>query len=146
MLEEEIVVGVFLNMQLAHTLIQQLAQLLNICATGGTDEQAVASQTSHPGAHEIRQGDVLAGGRSEVVGIRRNEGLGINLVEEDQRRLVGTAEVAERLLHHLDLFLEVGMRDIYDVNEQIGLAHFVKGALETVDQVSGQLTDETYGI
>ena len=39
MLEEEIVVGVFLNVQLTNPCIEHLLQFINIGALGGTDEE-----------------------------------------------------------------------------------------------------------
>ena len=38
------------------------------------------------------------------------------------------------------------MRDIYHMHQQVSLSHLVKGTLETLNQVRGQLTDKADGI
>ena len=53
MLEEEIVVGVFLNVQLTNPCIEHLLQFINIGALGSTDEEAVVAELRHPCPHQV---------------------------------------------------------------------------------------------
>ena len=46
----------------------------------------------------------------------------------------------------MDLLLEVRVRDIHDMKEQVCLARLIEGALETVHQIRRQLADESHRI
>ena len=101
----------------------------------------------HPGLFQLVERDVFAGARGEVVGRLLNVGEGIDFVEYQNHGLVGrVAHLLQGLVHHLDLLLESRVRNVHDVEQQVGLAHLVESRLERVDQVGGQFTDEPYGI
>ena len=55
-------------------------------------------------------------------------------------------QVAERTIHHFDLFLEVRVAHVDHMHEQIGFARFVEGRFERLDQVGRELADETYRV
>ena len=96
--------------------------------------------------YEVVQGDVLFGGRSEVVLVLLHPTVGIDLVEDDHGGFLGTAKVGQSFLHHLYLVLKLGMRYIHNMQEEVGLAHLIESALEGVHEVVGQLAYESHRV
>ena len=131
-------------MQLAHAVVERRAQAFDIRLLAGGDEEAVVAHAGHPRLLQLVERDILAGGRRQVVFFLFHPRVGINLVEHHHLRFVGTAEVFQRGVDHLYLLLEVGMRDVDDMHQQVGLAHLVESRLERVDQVGGQFADEAH--
>ena len=100
----------------------------------------------HPRLLQLLQSDVLLRGRRQVVFFFLHPRIGVDLVEHQHLRLLRTTQFHQCLLHHTDLFLEVGMGDIHHMHQQIGLTHLVEGTLKTLHEVRGQLTDKTHGV
>ena len=128
-LEQEVVVGVFLHVELSDAVVERALELVDGYVLACADKEAVAVHRGHPHASQLVEREVLARGGREVVVVLGSEGVGINLVEEHHLRLVGTAQVGQRLVNDVDLLLEVGVRDVHHVYEQVGLAHLVERAL-----------------
>lgn len=133
MLKEEVVVGVLLDVELAHFVVEDLFEGVEVGALLGGDEEAVALEARHPCVDEFLQGDVARRGGSEVVGILFLPCVGVYLVEDYHLRLVAATEFGERLVHYLYLILKVRMADVNNVEEQVGLSNFVECAFEGVD-------------
>lgn len=95
---------------------------------------------------EFLQGDVARRGGSEVVGILFLPCVGVYLVEDYHLRLVAATQFGERLVHYFYLIFKVGMTDVNNVEEQVGLSNFVECAFEGVDKVGWQLADEADGV
>ena len=157
--EEEVVERIFLDVELAYATIEEVAERFDVRPFACGDEDDVenvscrrivplgsSGSARHPGLHQFVERGVFASGRRKVVLGLGGEGIGVHLVEDEKLRMVGTSEVAERTVHHLYLLLEVGMADVDDMYQQVGLAGFVEGALERFDEVGGKFADETYGV
>lgn len=69
--------------------------------------------------------------------------VGVNLVEDDEDRLVDGSYIAERLIDHAYVFLVVGVGYVHDMHEYVSLPHLVKRALECLHELCGQLSDES---
>ena len=109
MLEEEVVVGVLLDMKLADAVVEGGAQLVDVGALAGTDKEAVAIELCHPCALQVFEREVLACCGSEVVLVLGREGVGVYLIEDYHRRFFGTTEVGKGLIDDFYLLLEVRM-------------------------------------
>ena len=70
----------------------------------------------------------------------------VYLVENKNCRFISTSKVFQRIVDDLDLLLEVGMRDVNDMQQEVSLAHLVERRLERVDQVGRQLADEPHRV
>lgn len=143
LLEEEIVVRIFLHVKLAHAAVDEILQFVDVLALTGGDEDAVVAEAGHPSFLQLAEREVFARGRREVVGLFFHPGVGVHFVEHHNLRFVGTAEVAERFVDHFHLFFKVGVRHVDHVNQEVGLTHFVEGAFEGLHQVGGQFADKT---
>ena len=133
-------------MDFRHHLVQVVPELVDSDLFLGGDEDAGGLLLRDPAVLEFVQGAVLRllGREGElVVGL---VGVGIDLVEDHEDGLVRRADVAERLLHHLHLLFEVGVRDVHHVHEDIGLPDLVQGALEGLYQLRRQFPDEADGV
>jgi len=53
----------------------------------------------------------------------------IDFVEDHQGRFPGSADLVQHGVHGLNLFVGLGMADIDDVQQQVGLHHFFKCCL-----------------
>ena len=113
-------------MQLAHLLVEHLLEILDILSLACRDEQAVVGKLVHPGLLEFVKGDVLTGLRGEVILLLLYVCESINLVEDYHHRLVAAVKVGKSLLHNCNLLLELGMRHVYNVQQQVGLTHLVE--------------------
>ena len=133
-------------MQLAHFPVDHLTELVDVLLLLRRYEETLVVQLRHPCAAQLVEGDVFLGCRSEVVLLLFGPRIVVYLVEDYHGRLVGTSEVLERVLHHVYLFLEVGVRYVDDVEQEVCLAHLVQRRLKRVNQVCGQLADKAYGV
>ena len=133
-------------MQLAHLFIYGVAQLFDVLPVLGRNEDRLLVQFGHPRLFQFLQRDVFTCGRRQVVGFFVHPSVGVDLVENHQHGLVGGLQFLLRLVHHLNLFFEVGVGDVNHMDEQIGLAHLVERAFERINKVGGQFADETYGV
>ena len=104
------------------------------------------SHLSHPRLLQVLERQILFGHGRQIILFLGSEGIGIDLVEHQHRRLVSTTQFLQSLLHYTDLLLKVGVRDVYHMHQQISLSHLIEGALKALHQVRGQLTDKTDGI
>ena len=102
---EEIVVGETLRVDLTDLSVDDIAQLVEIGLDSRGDEYAIAL-AGHPCLLEIVERDILTGRRCEIVFILRCICESVDLVENDDLRLVGTIEITERLVDGGDLRLE----------------------------------------
>ena len=103
-------------------------------------------QLCHPRLLEFVERDVFTGRCRQVILVLGSPRIGVNLVEHQQRRLVGTAQVSQSLFNDADLLFEIGMGDVDDMHQQVGLAHLVERTLEALNKVGRQLTDKADGI
>ncbi len=104
-------------------------------------------QARHPHLAELLERNILAHARSQIILILLHMGESIDFVKHHYHRFVGTVtHLAQRLVDHLDLLLEMRMRDVDHMHQQVGLAHLVESRLERIDKMSGQLAYETYGV
>lgn len=129
MLEEEVVVGEACLVYFFGARVNDVFEFVDVGSLSRGDEHTVVvAGASHPSSAEVVEGEVFAANFAEVVFLFGSETEGVNLVEYQNHRLVGAvADLAEGLVDHGDLLLEVGVRDVDDVYEEVGFAHFVEG-------------------
>ena len=133
-------------MELADFAIKHIAEVVYVLSLTGRDEDTVVAHLGHPRTAQLVERNVFAGHRGEVVCLFLDPVVIVYLVEDKHHGFVGGVEVLEGLVDHLYLLLEVGVGDVYHVDQQVGFAHLVEGRLEGVYQVGGQLADKSYGI
>lgn len=128
-LEEEVVVGEACLVYFFGARVNDVFEFVDVGSLSRGDEHTVVvAGASHPSSAEVVEGEVFAANFAEVVFLFGSETEGVNLVEYQNHRLVGAvADLAEGLVDHGDLLLEVGVRDVDDVYEEVGFAHFVEG-------------------
>ena len=80
---QEIIIGILLYVQLAHFLVQNVAELVDVLLVLGRDEETVVVQLRHPCALEFVEGDVFFLYRSKVVFLLLYPGVVVYLVEDD---------------------------------------------------------------
>ena len=154
-----------------NAIVEECFQLIDIRFLAGGDEDAIVVQLRHPSLLQLLQRDILALDRREVVLLFWDIGEGVNLVEDYDTRdlrhgLLGLAtcflllgpwvglfdfgllgkQFVDGLLHHFVLLLEVRVRYIHYVDQQVSLAHLIQRGLEGLHQVVGQLADESHGV
>ena len=127
-------------MQFAHPLVEDVAKLVNVFFLSRRNKQALqilapvscplTPHLTHPRLLQIVERAVFLCRRRKVVRLFLNPMVIINLIKHDDGGLVRASQFLERLIDHLYLFLEVGMRDVDDVHKQIGLAYLVERRLE----------------
>ena len=66
----------------------------------------------------------------------------ISLVPAADHRGLGIGQLADELVHHLDVGLPVRIGGVNDVDQQVGVAQLLQGGPEGVHQMVGQLRDE----
>ena len=133
-------------MNLRNYLVKVVAEFFYAYLLLGRYEDARGLLLGDPAVLELVQGAVhgLLGLEGElVVGL---VGVGIHLVEDHQHGLSGGTNVPEGLLHHLHLLFELRVGDVHHMHQDIGLPDLVKGALESLHQLGGQLADEAHGV
>ena len=59
---------------------------------------------------------------------------------------VGGVDVGEGFVDGVDLRLVVGVRDVDDMEEEVGFGDFVEGGFEGFNELRGELADEAYGV
>ena len=133
-------------MNFAYHTIEVGAELLDICALGSRDEDARGVLLCKPALLQVVERTILLGGRGEVILLLRGVGVGINLVEDQVDRLLARANILQGLLHNIDLLLELRVRNIHHVNQQVGFAYLVQGLFERLDKLGRELANETYGV
>ena len=145
-LPKEVVEGISSGVDFGNHLVDVVSELFYADSFFGRYEDAGGLLRRDPAVLELLEGEVdwLFWREGEfVVGF---VAVGIDLIEDDELGFVAGADVAERLLHHFHLLFEAGMGDVDHMEEDIGLADFVQGALESLDQLGGKLADETHGV
>ena len=106
---EKVIVWVFLYMQFADASVEDLTQLVDIFLLLGGDEDAVVAHLCHPRLTQFVKGNILFGSRGEVVRILIRPMVVLNLVEDENRRLVSALKILQRLVEEMNLFLEIGV-------------------------------------
>ncbi len=71
---------------------------------------------------------------------------GVDFVEDQERGDIGAADVDEGLDDGFELVLGMGMGDIEDEKEHIGVGGFFEGGFEAGDEVVGEIADEANGV
>ena len=128
-------------------VVKQFLEAVDVLLLLGADEDAILAHAGHPSLLQLLEGDVLTQARREVVLVLGHMRELVNLVEDHDHLLAaGITHLLQGAVHHLDLLLELGMRDIDNVDEDVAVAHLVEGALEGFHQMGGQLADEAYGV
>ena len=70
----------------------------------------------------------------------------IDFVERKNRRYLRRADFRQHRINDMDLLLVERIREIHEVDQQIGAAHLLKGALEGFHQSMRNLVDEPDGV
>src|SRR5574344_292187 len=133
-------------MQLPHLLIQDVTQLIHILFLLCRNKQAVIIQLRPPCIFQFVQCDILLFGRSQIILILGHPCVSIYFIKDNHRRFVCASKVFQRIFHHADLLLDVRMRDVHHVQQQVSLPHLIQCALERVHQVCGQFAYKPYRI
>jgi hypothetical protein len=133
-------------MKLAHTLVDYILEVVDICAFTGRNKEAILFELGHPCGLELVEGKILAGFGGEVVLVFGDILVGIHFVENHHHGLVATVKVGKCLVHNLYLLLKVGVGNIHHMQQKVGLAHLVKGRLEGLYKVGGELAYESNGV
>ena len=100
----------------------------------------------HPGAFKVFKGEVFFLNRSKVVFFLCYLGILIDLVEQHDRGFIGSTDIRQGLIHHLNLFFKGRMRDIRNVNQNISFTYFIQGGFKRFNQRMGQFPDESNSI
>ena len=96
-------------MDLAHHRVEILTQLVDILAVESRNEDTRRIGRGHIGSFQIVEREVLARSGRQIVLLFLNIGIGVDLVEDDECRLVARANLAQGLLHYVHLLLETGV-------------------------------------
>ena len=89
-------------MYLPRLVVEDAAQLFDVCPVFGGDEYAVVVHTVHPGGPEFVKGDVFAGAWSEVVLVSGLVGSCVDFSQPHASRLRCTFDwVLSRPLHQV---------------------------------------------
>ena len=133
-------------MNLRNHLVKVVAEFFYADALFRRDEDARGFLHGDPAVLELFQRAVPVVFRLQgefVVGL---VGIGVHFVEHDVNRFVHGADVSEGFLHDGHLFLEVGVGNIHDMDQDIRLPDLVQGAFEGFDELGGQFADESDGV
>ena len=134
-------------MDLLGFLVNHIFQFGDVQLLLGRYENSVTAEAAHPRLFKFFESYVLTRARSKVISVLLDMGVGVDFVEHHNHRLLAAAaDVVERFVDNLYLFLEIRMGDVDNVNQQIGLANLVEGRLERLDKMGRQLADKPYGI
>ena len=71
---------------------------------------------------------------------------GIGLVQDDDFRNMPCFDFGQHLAHRRDLALRVGMRDVDDVQDDVGVGNLLQGGAEGFHQLRRQRPDEPYRV
>ncbi len=71
---------------------------------------------------------------------------GVDFVEDEEGGDVGAADVDEGLDDGFELLLGVGVRNVEDDQEHVGVGGFFEGGFEAGDEVVGEIADEADGV
>lgn len=146
-LVEEVVVREAGEVDFAGHGVKARLEFVDVGAFPGADKHAVIVHLRHPCGFEFVESYVAAFAGREVVGVFGFASKGVNLVENEEHGLVGAvAYLAQRLVDDFDLFFKVWVRYIDNMNEDVGLAHFVERRFERIDKMRRELADEADGI
>ena len=133
-------------MQFAHSFVYYILEVVDVGALTCRYEDAIVRQLGEPRCLEFIETDVLACFGSEVILFLLHICKGIHLIKDNHHRLVAAVEVGQRFVNDGNLILELGVRYIHHVQEEVGLTHLVEGRFERLNKVGGQLAYETNGV
>ena len=104
-------------MDLTGTVVEELLQLFDPLARASGDEAAaLLTELRHPRLLQLFAADIATGALAEVVGITLLEGEGVDLIEDEDRRLIdASVDLTQRRGDDLDMLLEVGVGDVHHV-------------------------------
>ena len=104
-------------MDLTGAVVEELLQLFDTLARASGDEAAaLLTELRHPRLLQLFAADIATGALAEVVGIALLEGEGVDLIEDEDRRLVDACiDLTQRRGDDLDMLLEVGVGDVHHV-------------------------------
>lgn len=95
---------------------------------------------------KLLQREVLARGRRQVVLLLLDISIGVDLVENQIDGFVARADLLQGLLHHGDLLLELRVRNVHHMNQQVGFANLVQRRFERLDQFRRQFADKAHRV
>ena len=135
---EEVVIRIFLYVELTDFLIKHLTKLVDILLVLGRNEKrrrhpfliphfSFLIYPRHPGLLQFVKRDILLRRLRQVILVLRGPRVGIYLVEHQHGRFLGTPQVGKCLLNHTDLLLEIGMGNVHHMYQQVSLANLVEG-------------------
>ena len=143
---EEIVERVAARMDLAHHAVEIRTELLDVRALESREEDARRIGPGDPALPEVVERAVFARRRSQVILLLFDIGVGIDLVEDQVDRFVAGTDLLQGLLDHGDLVLELRVRDVHHMHQQVCLADLVERRFERLDELRRELADETDGV
>jgi len=116
-LEEEVIVGEALHVDLTGAVVEELLQLFDTLARASGDEAAALPTELRPPGGESRG---LIPPATGVLGLNRTrrgrEGEGVDLIEDEDRRLIdASVDLTQRRGDDLDMLLEVGVGNVHHV-------------------------------
>ena len=71
---------------------------------------------------------------------------GVEFVENQHLRHIGSTNVAQHRHHRLDLLGVVGVGGVHHVQQQIGVGGFLQGGGKGIDQAVRQVANEAHGV
>ena len=143
---EEVVEGIASGVDLAHHAVEILPELVDVGPPFGREEDAGGVGLGDPALFQVFERTI-----SRVEGVRSSGSLlhisiSVHLVENQINRFIPRHRYPVTSVHHGDLVLELRMRNIDHVQQQVGFTHLVEGRFERLDQFGRQFADETHGI
>ena len=104
-------------MDLTGAVVEELLQLFDpLTCAGGDEAAALLTELRHPRLLQLFAADIATGALAEVVGITLLEGEGVDLIEDEDRRLIdASVDLSQRRGDDLDMLLEVRVSDVHHV-------------------------------
>ena len=104
-------------MDLTGAVVEELLQFFDPLACASGDEATtLLTELRHPRLLQLFAADIATGALAEVVSITLLEGEGVDLIEDEDRRLiVASVDLTQRRGDDLDMLLEVRVSDVHHV-------------------------------
>ena len=116
-------------------VVHKCTQRVNILFVFRRDEDAVLAQPRHPRPLKILQRQVLPQDRRQVIFLLRHIRKIIDFVKDHDSRFILFADIGYRLFNNIELLLEIRVRDIHHMHQQIRLAYLIQRGLERLHQM-----------
>ena len=130
-------------MNLRNHLVDVVAEFFYAGLFDGGNEDAGRLFLGNPAVPEFFEGPVFRSFGLQGIFVVFFVCVVVYLIEYHIHRFVGGPDVPERFFHDGHLFLEIGVGNIDDMDEDIRLPNFVQRAFEGFDELGRKFPDES---